>query len=334
MATLPWFAFDLEAYTANTMHLTTEEHGAYLLLMIAYYRTGKPLPGYDRALASITGLTLERWGVIKVALAPFFVEDAGTWKHERIEKELLEASSKHAAAVAKATAAAAARHGKKSSTDAPSKPQAQPQKAPSRKRTSSQPVASSEDAPSKPQAGSSSPHLHKHTTLSDERVVGAAPNDDDPKDADAIGKEENPLGTTLPADWIPGVDEMTAAYGYGMTDTNIEAELLTFHAYNAQHGTFSKNWSATWALWCARWKEREAAKPKQPAPRIEVNNAPTDANWESGCKLWVKSESMWPYRLLGPAPGQLGCRCPPKFLTKYHIDPATGRVATPSETES
>lgn len=167
-----------------------------------------------------------------------------------------------------------------------------------------------------------------------ERESPAGENDDATK-ADVVSgvQEPNPLGTPLPADWIPFAAEIAIAQRYGMGEADIEAELLTFRAYNAQHGTFSKNWSATWSMWCARWKEREAAKPKAAPPHVEMNTAPTDANWDMGCKLWVKSESMWPYRSLGPSPGQIGCRCPPKFLEKYHIDAQTGRVATPSETE-
>ncbi len=168
-----------------------------------------------------------------------------------------------------------------------------------------------------------------------ERESRAGENDDATK-ADVVSgvEEPNPLGTTLPADWIPLAAEIATALGYGMGEADIEAELLTFHAYNAQHGTFSKNWTATWSMWCARWKEREAVKPKQAAPRTELNNQPTDANWDFGCKQWVRNESNWPRRSLGPSPGQPGCKCPAKFLEKYHIDPATGRVATPSETET
>jgi hypothetical protein len=140
------------------------------------------------------------------------------------------------------------------------------------------------------------------------------------------------LGCPLPVDWLPG--EATIAkvrVDFGMTETDIEAELLTFHAYNAQNGTFSKNWSATWQMWCARWKERQAAKPKAPAARVEVNNAPTDENWDWGCKTWAKGNSVWPRRALGPEPGQPGCKCPNIFLTKHNIDPATGFVAAPSK---
>jgi hypothetical protein len=164
-------------------------------------------------------------------------------------------------------------------------------------------------------------------SLSSSSSRASAQDDDNPtKAVEDSGKEEgfNPLGTTLPEDWTPEVDDITAANGYGLNDEAIRAELLTFHAYNAQNGTFSKNWSATWRLWCARWKEREGAKPKQASPRNTGNTQPTADNWDWACKAWIRNQSAWPYRSLGPAPGQPGCRCPDIFLTRYGISAATG----------
>lgn len=336
MATLPWFAFDREAYVSNTMHLTTEEHGAYLLLMLTYYGTGKPLPGYERALASIAKVSLDRWAILSVALRPFFVEDTtehgSIWRHERIEAELLAASSKHAAAVAKSKAANEARYGKKAARDAPSIPQGAPKPTRSKKSAPSNPAPSHEHAPSKPEPSSNDPHLQE-PTLSNERVVAGAKNDDNPAKAIEESKEEsfNPLGTTLPETWVPSAIDQETAKAYGLEPIDIETEVLTFHAYNAQHGTFSKNWSATWQMWCARWKERQATKAKAPAARVEVNNVPSAENWDRACALWAKGSSAWPRKSLGAEPGQPGCKCPNIFLTKHNIDPATGRVAAPSK---
>ena len=69
---LPWFAFDADAFTGDTAHLTTEETGAYLLLMLAYYRSEKPLPARDRALAAICKLPIDQWLEAKITLAEFF----------------------------------------------------------------------------------------------------------------------------------------------------------------------------------------------------------------------------------------------------------------------
>jgi uncharacterized protein YdaU (DUF1376 family) len=317
---LPWFSFYTDDYLGNTMHLTTEEHGAYLLLMLTYYRTEKPLPGYDRALAGTARLPLDRWLIARVALEPFFKADGDVWRHDRIEAEIAERHEKHTKSSDRARHAALAKANKRSSEQAPSKPDAPPKRAPRAKPVSPEPTHL---------------QLHLQTTLSNERVVTreAPKHDDDPPKAIEVSKEVsfNPLGTTLPESWIPEATDQATASVYGMNDDDLRAEVLTFHAYNAQHGTFSKNWSATWQMWCARWKEREAAKPKLIAPRVEVNNQPTPENWDRACKLWAKGGSSWSYKSLGPEPGQPGCKCPNIFLTKHNINPQTGLVAAPSK---
>lgn len=330
---LPWFSFYTDAYLGNTLHLTTEEHGAYLLLMLAYYRTEKPLPANDRALASLTKLPLETWLECKVSIAPFFIAENGTWRHERIEAEIAERHEKHAKRTDMAKHAADVKYGRASSKDAPSMQPVAGKDPPSK------PKAKPKTTRSKPEATPENPHLQLHlqTTLSDERVVPReAPKHDDAPKAIEVSKEEgfNPLGTTLPETWTPSEADQATAKAYGMDDDAIRSEVLTFHAYNAQHGTFSKNWAATWQMWCARWKDREAAKPKPPAPRVEVNHQPTDDNWDRACRLWSKGNSVWSYKSLGPEPGQIGCRCPIAFLTKYNIDPQTGLVARSKEPAS
>ncbi|EBU7151572.1 hypothetical protein DKU94_23725, partial [Salmonella enterica subsp. enterica serovar Typhimurium] len=44
MATLPYMQLYIADYLADTMHLSAEEHGAYLLLMFNYWQTGRAIP--------------------------------------------------------------------------------------------------------------------------------------------------------------------------------------------------------------------------------------------------------------------------------------------------
>ncbi|EPB5028867.1 DUF1376 domain-containing protein [Escherichia coli] len=73
-------------YLADTMHLSAEEHGAYLLLMFNYWQTGKPIP--KNRLAKIARLTNERWADVEPSLQEFFCDNGEEWVHLRIEEDL------------------------------------------------------------------------------------------------------------------------------------------------------------------------------------------------------------------------------------------------------
>jgi uncharacterized protein YdaU (DUF1376 family) len=77
-------------YLADTGHLTTVQHGAYILLIMNYWTRGK-LPGDDRQLAAITKLSLRDWRRHKPVLAAFFGE---SWQHRRLDAELIRAVDK------------------------------------------------------------------------------------------------------------------------------------------------------------------------------------------------------------------------------------------------
>lgn len=88
MAALPYMPLYVADYLADTAHLTTEEHGAYLLLIMNYWQRGKALPGDPQRLARIAGLSNERWTDVERTLNEFFEPRDGLWFHARIETEL------------------------------------------------------------------------------------------------------------------------------------------------------------------------------------------------------------------------------------------------------
>jgi uncharacterized protein YdaU (DUF1376 family) len=71
-------------YIADTSRLSTLEHGAYMLLIMDYWRNGS-LPNDDKKLARIVRLSDQDWAAIKENIAELFLPD---WKHKRIEREL------------------------------------------------------------------------------------------------------------------------------------------------------------------------------------------------------------------------------------------------------
>ncbi|EJF8592626.1 DUF1376 domain-containing protein [Escherichia coli] len=86
MAALPYMQLYIADYLADTMHLSAEEHGAYLLLMFNYWQTGKPIP--KNRLAKIARLTNERWADVEPSLREFFCDNGEEWGHLRIEEDL------------------------------------------------------------------------------------------------------------------------------------------------------------------------------------------------------------------------------------------------------
>lgn len=86
MAALPYMQLYIADYLADTMHLSAEEHGAYLLLMFNYWQTGKPIP--KNRLAKIARLTNERWADVEPSLQEFFCDNCEEWVHLRIEEDL------------------------------------------------------------------------------------------------------------------------------------------------------------------------------------------------------------------------------------------------------
>lgn len=80
-------------YLADTMHLTRDEHGAYLLLLMAYWRRGGPLPDEAASLAAIAHASIEEWmHTLCTRIKPFFHVVEGLWHHKRVDSELAKAN--------------------------------------------------------------------------------------------------------------------------------------------------------------------------------------------------------------------------------------------------
>ncbi|WP_440090123.1 YdaU family protein [Pseudomonas fragariae (ex Marin et al. 2024)] len=96
MAALPYMQFYVADYLADTSHLTTEEHGAYMLLLFSYWQTGKPLR-IDR-LSTIARVPNERWHSVAETLSEFFHVTETHWIQFRVESDLDAVNSKTQAA--------------------------------------------------------------------------------------------------------------------------------------------------------------------------------------------------------------------------------------------
>jgi uncharacterized protein YdaU (DUF1376 family) len=88
MSAFPSLPLFTDAYIADTAHLTNEEHGAYLrLLMFAWRSPLCRLPDDDTRLARMLGLSAGKWAKLKVAVMAFWSLENGFWSQKRLAKE-------------------------------------------------------------------------------------------------------------------------------------------------------------------------------------------------------------------------------------------------------
>ncbi|WP_104019098.1 YdaU family protein [Roseovarius nitratireducens] len=89
MSKAPAMPMYWDAYLADTTHLTTEEHGAYLLLLGAMWRRNGRVPDDDKDNARILGLTPSKWRKVKArfcdTISGFQVEN-GMITQEKLQK--------------------------------------------------------------------------------------------------------------------------------------------------------------------------------------------------------------------------------------------------------
>jgi uncharacterized protein YdaU (DUF1376 family) len=90
----PFMQLYVADYLGDTRHLTTEQHGAYLLLLMTMWRADGRLPNDPKKLARVAGCTPSRWAKISAEVMAFFDEVAGEITNKRLVFELEKAREK------------------------------------------------------------------------------------------------------------------------------------------------------------------------------------------------------------------------------------------------
>ena len=73
-------------YLNDTGRLTTEQHGAYLLLILDYWQNGPP-PDNNDVLCRIARMSPRSWVFMRPVMERFFTVAGGRWTHPRIDAE-------------------------------------------------------------------------------------------------------------------------------------------------------------------------------------------------------------------------------------------------------
>ena len=90
----PFMQLYVADYLGDTRHLTTEQHGAYLLILMTMWRSEGRLPNDGKKLARIAGCTPSRWARISGDVLAFFEVDGDELTNNRLMLELEKASEK------------------------------------------------------------------------------------------------------------------------------------------------------------------------------------------------------------------------------------------------
>ena len=83
-------------YLGDTRHLTTEQHGAYLLLLMAMWSSEGELPNDEAKLARMAGVGLAKWRKIGPDVTAFFTVEGAVITQKRLRKEREKWESKSA----------------------------------------------------------------------------------------------------------------------------------------------------------------------------------------------------------------------------------------------
>ncbi|TSE03024.1 DUF1376 domain-containing protein [Mesorhizobium intechi] len=105
MSERPFMQLYVSDFVGDTLQLSTEQIGAYMLILMAMWNAGGRLPDDDAKLARVARLSLKRWRAISADLLSFLEREAGEVGHKRLTKEL------HKARVKSETRAAAGARG-------------------------------------------------------------------------------------------------------------------------------------------------------------------------------------------------------------------------------
>ena len=92
-----WMPIYIGDYLSDTMHLSTEQNGAYLLLLLYGWRNNGLIPSDDESLSQICRMPLESWKNNRAVISRFF-QQGEYWTQKRQLEEIEKASNRRDAA--------------------------------------------------------------------------------------------------------------------------------------------------------------------------------------------------------------------------------------------
>lgn len=93
MSSTPFMQLYVGDYLADTLDLTTEQHGAYLLLLMTMWRHDAKLPNDPSKLSRIARVSARRWHMVWAEIGHFFYVDGDSIRNNRLDREHQKACS-------------------------------------------------------------------------------------------------------------------------------------------------------------------------------------------------------------------------------------------------
>ena len=219
--------FYWDSYFGKTRHLSTTEHGAYLLILGSMWVNGGRLRDDNALLAKITGLRLDRWLAMAPTIREFLHLEDGYLSQRRLQKERAYIEVK----CAKQRELALRRWTPKLliNNDAPD--------------ALAMPLECLGNAPTP------TPTPIKET-ISKDIVKKRA-------------KRAQKTRMMLPDDWEPTAEDCDFARERGFTDIEIQNMLDKFCVHHRAKGTVMADWHAAWRTWVLNAIEYRARSQQQ-----------------------------------------------------------------------
>lgn len=222
-----WLPLYIGDYMADTMRLTTLEHGAYLLLLMEYWRQG-PLADDDNALASITKLDRKTWQKqVGPSIRRFFNANGDGRLHQK-RMDFERARTLH---INQERSKAAGKRWTKANANAEQK--------------------------SQPDGVQTIMQMDEQTPP-DSRAP-ASQSQSQRKNPPSLREDPPKRKSQIAPDWWPDQAGLNRAAECGIT--NVAEEVRKFLDHHQARGSVMADWPAAWRTWCGRG--REFRKPSQ-----------------------------------------------------------------------
>lgn len=226
MAEFPALPLFTDAYLADTRHLTTIQHGAYLLMLMTAWRSGDcTLPNDDVYLARICGMDKRTWAANKATLLQFWCDGGNAklfQKRLKDERKYVEQKRNKNSEAGRASAL----------------------KRLNRGSTSVQPERNETSTPTPTPTP-----IYKERERERESNADALPL---PRIENFMKKEK---GTRLPDEWELQADLGEWAMTQGLTRAEVLREEEKFKAYYLQltgPKSYKNDWGAAFRMWIMR----------------------------------------------------------------------------------